>query len=408
MSDESQGWGPPHAGTAPPVASAPAGWYPDPWSRGQHRYWDGEAWTAGSFPHGPGTLQGGAGMATTETIRPETEGGSFPAPGLGGGRFGDEGTDAVEGSPAPPVPPPQGRAPSPPPPPEWASPSPYLNWGPQPPEDEWDPMTGADAGSRLSRLSKLEFVALVLAVMLVVGSVGTLGGYFAFRHRSNPSNTASGVPPTIPGGLGTTPSTPADPDASALQSLVLNQADVPSTYEVQLIPGGDQVTGEATLDLCNGTFASESRRTARLQVAAVDGGGDFVLSTEAVLYDSSAATEEAFSELKSVVANCPSTPVVSPVGEPTIITQFNGAPDGSWAQTPTVTRQAYDFTSTDDTGTTEHSVAVYLRRGRALMGIYFSDPDSPQVPVKGQDTIQGIASVFAARMAALPSSVVGG
>jgi len=139
----------------------------------------------------------------------------------------------------------------------------------------------------------------------------------------------------------------------------------------------------------------------------LDAQGGQALSTEAVLYSDPAAAAQAFSELKSVAAACPSTPVKSPVGEATVITKFNPAPDTAWPQTPTVNRLAFDFISTDGNGQVSHSVAVYLQRGRALMGVYFSQPDNAQVPVTGQTTIAGIVGVFAGRMAALPASVVG-
>jgi hypothetical protein len=100
--------------------------------------------------------------------------------------------------------------------------------------------------------------------------------------------------------------------------------------------------------------------------------------------------------------------VNSPIGEPTVITKFNASPDVNWAATATVTRQAYDFTTSDQLGSTQHSVAVYLRRGRVLMGIYFQQPDIPQVAVTGKTAIDQIAAVFAGRIAALPASVVNG
>jgi hypothetical protein len=247
------------------------------------------------------------------------------------------------------------------------------------------------------------FVALVLAVMVVVGALGTLGGYLAFHHRSRPSPAASGLPPA------TAPPAASDPSASALDSLVLQQSDVDPTVLVQPNSDSGQFSADApTLDLCNATFPSESLRTGRVQVTAFSGTPIALLSTEAVLYKNAAATAQAFAELKSAAANCPTTPVPSPVGEPTVATQFNAAPDGAWSVTPTVTRQAYDFTSTDELGSTQHSVAVYLRRGRVLMGIYFSEPDTPQITVDGQNTIEKIAGVFAGRMAALPASVVNG
>lgn len=38
----------------PVAAPAPAGWYPDPHTRGQQRrYWNGHAWTAGTAPAAP-------------------------------------------------------------------------------------------------------------------------------------------------------------------------------------------------------------------------------------------------------------------------------------------------------------------------------------------------------------------
>jgi hypothetical protein len=208
---------------------------------------------------------------------------------------------------------------------------------------------------------------------------------------------------------GANPGGPADPSASVLDSLVLQQADVPSTIVVQ--PNGDsgQFTADApTLDLCNGNYPSEALRTARVQVTGFDGTASPVLSTEAVLYNNPAATAQAFAELKSVVANCPSTPVQSSVGDPTLTTHFGPTPDTAWATIPTVSRQAYDVTQTDELGSTSHSVAVYLRRGRVLMGVYFSAPDTPQITVAGQTTVEKIAAVFAGRIAALPASVVNG
>jgi hypothetical protein len=149
-------------------------------------------------------------------------------------------------------------------------------------------------------------------------------------------------------------------------------------------------------------------RSARLQVAAVDDQGNTVLSTEAVLYSTPAATAQALAELRAVAAKCPSTPVTSPVGEPTVTTHFNAAPDAAWPQTPTVERAAFDFNATDSSGQAQHSVAVYLRRGRALIGVYFAQPDAPQSELSGQSGMAGIVGVFANRLAQLPASVVNG
>jgi hypothetical protein len=195
-------------------------------------------------------------------------------------------------------------------------------------------------------------------------------------------------------------------DRSALSSLVVAQADVGSTRAVILIPNGNRIT-QPTLDLCNGTFASEKLRVARLQVAELDSNGRALLSTEAVTYPSAAATGSAFAELRKVRAECPKKPVTSPVGEGTATTAFKAAPDRDWPSTPGVERLAYSFTTTS-AGSTSSSIAVYLRRGRVLLGVYFPQPSGSQPAVHGRTSIAGIVGLFEARLARLPGSVVGG
>jgi hypothetical protein len=251
-----------------------------------------------------------------------------------------------------------------------------------------------------------------LLVAVVVGLiVGLLGVRLFDRGSGSSSSTASppsavGPGATLAPGSPSTPTPTADPSSTALSSLIVKPADVSSSLTVMLLPGGAGLS-QPTLDICNGTFPSEARRTARLQDVVLDDTGAQAISTEAVLYADPAAAAQAFTELKSVAAACPATPVASPVGEPTVITKFAAAPDASWPPTATVNRLAFDFTSTDSTGQAFHSVAVYLQRGRALMGVYFSQPDATQIAVVGQTTIQGIVGVFAGRVAALPASVVG-
>ena len=144
----------------------------------------------------------------------------------------------------------------------------------------------------------------------------------------------------------------------------------------------------------------------RLQVVAADATGDVPLSTEAVLYQNAAATTQAFDELASVAAKCPSTPVRSPSGGTTVATKFDPRPTARGRRTPTVDRLAYSFTSTDQTGTSSKSIAVYLKRGPAARPLL---PRSHQhAPIAGQCTIPGIVSVFSQRPAQLPASVVNG
>jgi hypothetical protein len=246
---------------------------------------------------------------------------------------------------------------------------------------------------RTVRIAGAVVVALVMAAAL---------------HDVTSGSTRPRIQSTAPDPQTPSPSAPAssrDPSASLLAGLIVSDSDVAPTLTVAGLQGGNGLT-QPTLDLCNGTFPSESMRTARLQVAAVDGQGDTALSTEAVLYSSGAGTSGAFSELKATSAACPSGPVDSPVGQPTVTTHFGPAPDGAWPQEPSVERLAFAFDTTSATGETSHSIAVYLRRGRVLLGVYFSHPESSTAVVEGHTAIPEIVNVFAARLAKLPVAAI--
>jgi hypothetical protein len=376
----------PAYGTAPTEPTAelrvPAvvgpGWYLDPWNPAQHRYWSGTEWTGQTFPHGPGRA----------TVDPGWAAGSPTA--------------------TPTAPPPSAQA------------SASEPWNPPPPA--WAP---AEAG-RASDLadppaamvqSPPRDSRLLAVIALVVGLA--VGFVLAFavgssRHHTTSHSAPIAIPPlgTFPFPPATSPPStappgPADPASSALTGLVLHQSDVGTALVVAPIPGGNLVAGEPTLDLCGATFASESLRTARLQVAGTNPQGDTPLSTEAVLYSTPNGTTQAFSELRAAAAHCSPAPVRTPNGD-TETTHINAAPDGGWPATATVDRLAYDFTTTDQLNQSQHWIAVFLRRGRVLEGIYFASPDGPQPAVDGQTTVSGIVGVFASRIAQLPASTVNG
>ncbi len=334
-------------------SSWPAGWYADAWTAGQYRYWNGSGWTGETRRWGPNASQPHTAPPTVEAVtRP------WPA-------WSSTTTDKS------------------------APPTAVLPPGVPVPA----PRESRGGGPRAPMIAGV--IALVL-LMIVSGVVG----YLLVPHSHHSTASGSGPTPTP------TPTAPAsngtDPDRGALAGVVVRQQDVGAGRPVLLLGSG---MSQPTLDLCNGRFPSEALRTARLQVVETDSTGSAVFSTEAVLYHSPAAAQQAFAELRSVVAACPHAPVKSPVGEPTVTTTFQAAPDTGWPQMPTVQRLAYHL-DTVSGRTKSSSIAVYLRRGRALIGLYFSNPTVRQSPVDGRATIEGIVGVFAARLAALPSSVV--
>jgi hypothetical protein len=325
-------------GTIAPGPGWQPGWYSDPWTAGQYRYWNGQAWTAETHRAGPAPAPGGW------PAQPATTFG-----GNAGGLYRS------------------------------------------------DPLPGPEAAAYRRRRRTPAMVAAVVAIALVAGAIGY--AIEASTESSKPAARSQVPSGTLPAG-----NTAPAPLTAALSKLVVRQADVGASHVVLLIPNGNRTT-QPTLDLCNGTFASEKLRAARLQVAEVDASGNGLLSTEAVAYRNTAASAQAFAELRRVRSACPSTPVVSPVGEPTAVTSFKAAPDASWPRTRSVERLAYSFDTTAS-GTKSPSVAVYLRRGRFLLGVYFPRPGGAQAAVGGKTTIEGIVGGFEARLAQLPASVV--
>jgi len=91
---------------------------------------------------------------------------------------------------------------------------------------------------------------------------------------------------------------------SPLDAVVLKPADVGPAAISRTIQGGQEVAGQVTLDLCNAAYASEALRTARLQVAFLDGAGHVGASNEIVSYRPG-GTRRAYRELTAAAGRCP-------------------------------------------------------------------------------------------------------
>ncbi|MEO6821060.1 MAG: DUF2510 domain-containing protein [Candidatus Nanopelagicales bacterium] len=356
------------------AAGAPDGWYPDPWTPGQRRYWSGESWSAHVFADR--TVGDQAGFAARA-------GATNP--------FRDQHATAPDPRSAPP--------------PHWVAPytAPVRPAYTAPPPVE--PPTES---------SSKPLIWIAVAVTLVAAMI--LG--FALTRIPSSTPDAAPLPPTAPvlptlppvlptpGPNSSAPVAPLQPVPTDIGRLGLRQSDVTGTIAVVPVPGGYDVAGSTTLALCNANFPSEGRRQERVQVVAL-GLPDLasgLLQTEVVRYDSTGGTDQAWAELQAAAASCPSTPVTSPVDGTASTTTFGPRPDTAWPVVAGVKRLAYDKTTVDDQGSSQHTVEVYLQRGNILLGVYFPALGQPQISVQGQTTIAGIVHVFEERLAALPPS----
>lgn len=96
-----------------------------------------------------------------------------------------------------------------------------------------------------------------------------------------------------------------------LGAIVLKPSQVGEGYRGTVIPGGQKVAGQVTLDVCYYAFASEALRTARLQVLYAKSASAPTISNEVVTYGGNGAAS-ALQEIRQAVKDCPATPRKGP------------------------------------------------------------------------------------------------
>lgn len=147
--------------------------------------------------------------------------------------------------------------------------------------------------------------------------------------------------------------------------MLLTSDDIGSfgvSVETRLFKGGNTLQ-QPTLDACAGHFPSESKRVARIQVGYISlATGQQVVSNEVVRY-APGGTEQAYRELRQVVASCPMT---KRTGPHQLQRHFARRPqDREWVAHQVTTTFQFDIR-----GHTLWSAAVYLYDGNLFDGVY--------------------------------------
>jgi hypothetical protein len=225
------------------------------------------------------------------------------------------------------------------------------------------------------------------------GSIGASSPDFSSSPSAAPDSSASS-------GGSVTPGAPnAGPLGAELASVALSQSDLNTGFTIKLIDGGDQVTGQVTLDNCGFNFTTEANRVARRQYGIYDQTDqDTGVSNELVAYDSAASATLALSQWHQAAATCPKTPVHSTVaGEPdsTIVVTTNALGNTTL---PISTNSVIVESVTAD-GDTEYFVAAIQVHGQFLDAVYDNVGDPPDA-----DEMNGVlqlAATTGARLARL-------
>ena len=196
-------------------------------------------------------------------------------------------------------------------------------------------------------------------------------------------------------------------DVDLLAAASLTESDAAQDAFFQPYEGGDEVIGRTSLDLCYGDFPSEDLRSGRNQVGIGDVEGIAWVSSEAVLYPTPADAEQAMDELQRAYDECPDEPVEpeQPDRDP-LVWSFAEAPDAEWPQEPGITRQAYAFEVTNPVEETFTSTATYLQRGRMILALYATPPESPATTLVNAPDPARFVEVMTNRLAGLPEAAL--
>ncbi|MDP1851947.1 MAG: hypothetical protein Q8K48_05965 [Candidatus Planktophila sp.] len=155
----------------------------------------------------------------------------------------------------------------------------------------------------------------------------------------------------------------------ALSKFGFNADDFSQEWSVLPMNGGTTLV-DPSLDLCNGTFASEKERVERRQVVATKPESKFsFLSTETVRYSSPAAAQSAQRELVKVMNQCmiekgfsDSSGAVTPY----TFTQINSLPSGLVAESSRVLVRA----QIDSGARARQLLGFYQFNGAMFTGLY--------------------------------------
>jgi hypothetical protein len=154
-------------------------------------------------------------------------------------------------------------------------------------------------------------VLVPLAGLLLAGCGGPAATTSPTTAAAGTPQSAAGTSEPAPARAEASAEAAADPagatdPGSAALSIALRTGDLPAGWTVQAnpVPDGALAKSPSLAGICGATFASESHRTAKHPVTALDPHGEAALVSEAISYDAAGAARGALTELRSAFAGC--------------------------------------------------------------------------------------------------------
>ncbi len=189
---------------------------------------------------------------------------------------------------------------------------------------------------------------------------------------------------------------------SLVTRAALTARDLPAGTTVTLLPGGDEVSGQVTMDNCGYDFTMEAHRVARRQTNILTPSAPR-MSNEVVAYDSSAHAIQALNQLRVSVRNCkPGTIADSGVADvPALrydtakLLGAGGLPNGDSA----VISEQVTAVGSDQT---VFFLQIWQRRGTVLSAVYLIGQTA--LSSDAQTSVRQLARITGLKLAKLPSS----
>ena len=228
---------------------------------------------------------------------------------------------------------------------------------------------------------------------------------------SGATPTASSSP-TARASASPSDTTLTDPTQATLQTVVLQQADVPSTLKVVIDDKGTSLS-VPSLTYCAGSYPSESAREARRRtVVESASGAQTGIATEAVLYEKASDAAAALSELRSVAATCASPRKVTSGGSTLTFTVVPSTDVDAGGFVPDADRVMVSTTVDDGSASPYRLTRLWQVRGRVLVGLYYSGAPiasgaTSTFTTQDLGNVKALGSTLAQRLDALDPAVVG-
>lgn len=242
------------------------------------------------------------------------------------------------------------------------------------------------------------------ALVIGLAALAAVSGCASGKGHGAAATAAKVATPSASATPSQTPTASAAQLGKTLETMALKRADLPSGMKIGLVPAGDVVKGQVTLDNCGYDFTTEADRVARRQYDVTDGGQDTGLMNELVAYDSAADAAKALSQWHAAAAHCPHGLIHSHVASEGTYTEKIVHNTLGESDLPVSHSAVTEMEMTQKGEGSFYNITIVQVQGRFLDNIYLNTQKSPTK--YDWAAARQFADVTGGRLAGLASATV--